>query len=263
MSVIRKALAAAVSLSFTAAIMPQAHAQPARTDTAIKSVILVHGAFVDGSGWEGVYNILKKDGYKVTIVQNATATLADDVAATKQAIANADGKVILVGHSYGGAVVSEAGNDPKVAGLVYVAAFAPDQGESVGSLIAHPVPGAPVPPVLPPQNGNLLLDKAKFAAAFAADVKPELAAFMADAQVPWGVAALNGAVTQPAWKTHKSWYLVTTDDHMIPPAAQRAMAARAKATVTEVASSHAIYVSRPKAVAAVIEQAARGSADAR
>ncbi|WP_441516474.1 esterase/lipase family protein [Bradyrhizobium sp. 2TAF24] len=242
-------------------MMPQAHAQAAPTETApIKSVVLVHGAFVDGSGWEGVYRILKKDGYKVTIVQNTTATFVDDVAATRQAIANADGQVILVGHSYGGAVVSEAGNDPKVAGLVYVAAFAPDQGESVGSLIAHPAPGAPVPPVLPPQNGNLLLDKAKFAAAFAADVKPELAAFMADAQVPWGVAALNGAVTQPAWKTHKSWYLVATGDHMIPPAAQRAMAARAKATVSEVAGSHAIYVSQPKTVAAVIEQAARGSA---
>ncbi|MEW6640543.1 MAG: alpha/beta hydrolase [Pseudomonadota bacterium] len=239
--------------------MPQAHAQSAPTG-AIKSVVLVHGGFVDGSGWEGVYKILKKDGYRVTIVQNPTTSLADDVAATKQAIAGADGKVILVGHSYGGVVVSEAGNDPKVAGLVYVAAFAPDQGESVASLIANPAPGASVPPILPPQNGYLFLDKAKFAAAFAADVKPDVAAFMADAQVPWGVAALNGAVTQPAWKSRKSWYLVATNDHMIPPVAQRAMAARAKATVSEVAGSHAVYVSQPKAVAAVIEQAARGAA---
>lgn len=259
MSVIRNAVAAAVSLTLTAAIMPQAHAQSAPTG-AIKSVVLVHGGFVDGSGWEGVYKILKKDGYRVTIVQNPTTSLADDVAATKQAIAGADGKVILVGHSYGGVVVSEAGNDPKVAGLVYVAAFAPDQGESVASLIANPAPGASVPPILPPQNGYLFLDKAKFAAAFAADVKPDVAAFMADAQVPWGVAALNGAVTQPAWKSRKSWYLVATNDHMIPPVAQRAMAARAKATVSEVAGSHAVYVSQPKAVAAVIEQAARGAA---
>jgi len=221
------------------------------------TVVLVHGGFVDGAGWEGVYNILKKDGYQVTIVQNPTTTLADDVAATKRAIAGASGKVVLVGHSYGGVVITEAGTDPKVDKLVYITAFAPDKGESVSSLIANPPPGAPVPPILPPQDGFLQLDKAKFAASFAADVKPEVASFMANAQVPWGVTALNGAVTEPAWKTKPSWYLVATADKMIPPDAQRAMAKRAGATVVEQSGSHAVYVSQPKAVAELIEKAAK------
>jgi pimeloyl-ACP methyl ester carboxylesterase len=224
----------------------------------IKSVVLVHGGFVDGSGWQGVYDVLKKDGYDVTIVQNPTTSLADDVAVTKRAIAAASGQVVLVGHSYGGVVVSEAGTDPKVAAVVYIAAFAPDVGESVSSLIANPAPGAPVPPILAPVDGFLFLDKAKFAAAFAADVKPELASFMGASQVPWGVAALDGKVTAPAWKVKPSWYLVSTEDKMIPPEAQRAMAKRAGATVTEAKGSHAIYVSKPKAVAKVIETAATG-----
>jgi pimeloyl-ACP methyl ester carboxylesterase len=228
----------------------------AADNAKVRNVLLVHGAFADGSGWEGVYQLLKKDGYDVTIVQNPTASLADDVAVTKRAIAAAPGKVILVGHSYGGVVVSEAGTDPKVAGVVYIAAFAPDAGESVSSLIANPPPGAPVPPILPPVDGFLFLDKAKFAAAFAADVKPELAAFMAASQVPWGIAAVEGKVTSPAWKAKPSWYLVATEDHMIPPPAQRQMAKRAGATIVEVPGSHAIYVSNPKAVAALIEQAA-------
>jgi pimeloyl-ACP methyl ester carboxylesterase len=234
-----------------------AHAAPAG---AIKDVVLVHGGFVDGSGWEGVYDILKKDGYKVTIVQNPTTSLADDVAVTRRAIAAQDGPTILVGHSYGGVVITESGSDPKVKGLVYIAAFAPDTGESVSSLIANPPPGASGPPILPPQDGYLFLDQAKFPAAFAADVKPAQAAFMADSQVPWGVAALNGQVTAPAWKSKPSWYLVTADDHMIPAPAQRQMAARAKATVTETPGSHAIYVSNPKIVAKLIEQAAQGAA---
>lgn len=224
----------------------------------VKSVVLVHGGFVDGSGWEGVYEILKKDGYDVTIVQNPTVSLADDVAVTKRAIAAAPGKVILVGHSYGGVVVSEAGTDPKVAGLVYITAFAPDAGESVSSLIANPPPGAPVPPILPPVDGFLFLDQAKFADAFAADVHPDLAAFMAASQVPWGLAALEGKVTAPAWKEKPSWYLVATDDKMIPPPAQRAMAKRAEAVTVEAPGSHAIYVSKPDAVAKLIEQAATG-----
>src|SRR5262245_15394749 len=136
------------------------------------SIVLVHGGFVDGSGWEGVYNILKKDGYNVAIVQNPTTSLADDVAATKLTLAQQSGPVVLVGHSYGGVVITEAGTDPKVKALVYITAFAPDQGESVQTLIANPAPGAPVPPILPPQNGFLFLDRAKFAAAFAADVAP-------------------------------------------------------------------------------------------
>ena len=224
------------------------------------TIVLVHGGFVDGSGWEGVYRILKKDGYDVSIVQNPTTSLADDVAATKRVIAEQKGPVTLVGHSYGGVVVTEAGNDPKVAGLVFIAAFAPDRGESVAALIKDPPQGAPVPPILPPQDGFLALDKAKFAASFAADVSPETAEFMANSQVPWGVEALTGAVSEPAWKTKPSWYLVATDDRMIPPPAQRQMSARAGASVVEAKGSHAIYVSQPEAVAALIEEAARSIA---
>jgi pimeloyl-ACP methyl ester carboxylesterase len=221
-----------------------------------KSIVLVHGGFVDGSGWEGVYNILRKDGYTVAIVQNPTLSLADDVAVTKRIIAVQTDPVILVGHSYGGAVITEAGNDPKVAALVYITAFAPDNGESVSSLIKDPPPGAPVPPILPPQDGYLFLDRTKFAASFAADVDADKAAFMADSQVPWGLEALNGTITEAAWKTKPSWYLIATDDKMIPPPAQGFMSQRAGSTVVEAAGSHAIYVSRPDAVAAIIESAA-------
>ncbi len=221
-----------------------------------KNVILVHGAFVDGSGWEGVYKILKKDGYTVSIVQNPTISLAEDVAATRRIIALQNGPVVLVGHSYGGVVITEAGNDPKVAGLVYITAFAPDKGESVSTLIKDPPPGAPVPPLLAPQEGYLSLDKAKFPASFAGDLDIEKAAFMADSQVPCGLDALSGTISEAAWHTKPSWYLVATDDRMIPPAAQRFMSERADSTVTEVAGSHAIYVSQPKAVAAFIEKAA-------
>ena len=227
--------------------------------TPVKNIVLVHGGFVDGSGWEGVYKALKKDGYAVAIVQNPTISLADDVAVTLRAIAAQNGPVILVGHSYGGAVITEAGNDPKVAGLVYITAFAPDKGESVSSLIKDPPPGAPVPPIQPPQDGYLLLDRAKFPAAFAGDVSPDAASFMADSQVPWGVEALSGAITQPAWRTKPSWYLVSTEDRMIPPDAQRAMSKRAGSTVVEVKGSHAVYVSQPQAVALLIEKAATGA----
>jgi len=225
--------------------------------TSTISVVLVHGGFVDGAGWEGVYNILKKDGYNVSIVQNPTTSLADDVAATRLAIARAQGPVVLVGHSYGGAVITEAGTDPKVAGLVYITAFAPNKGESVESLIKNPPPGAPVPPILPPLDGYLFLDQEKFRASFAADVSEAKAAFMADSQVPWGVAAVSGSISEPAWKTKPSWYLVATEDKMIPPPVQRQMAKRAGATVTEAAGSHAIYVSKPEAVAALIAKAAK------
>lgn len=229
------------------------------TSAAVKNIVLVHGGFVDGSGWEGVYKILRKDGYTVTVVQNPTISFGDDVAVTNRTIANQNGPVILVGHSYGGAVITQAGTHPKVAGLVYVAAFAPDKGESVSSLIANPPPGAPVPPILPPQDGFLFLDRAKFAASFAGDVEPEAAAFMADSQVPWGMEALNGRITEPAWKTRPSWYLLTTEDRMIPPDAQRLMSKRAGSTVIEVKGSHSVYVSRPQDVAALIEEAALGA----
>jgi pimeloyl-ACP methyl ester carboxylesterase len=226
-------------------------------NTTRGAIVLVHGGFVDGSGWEGVYRILKRDGYRVSIVQNPTTSLADDVAATKRVIAEQKGPVILVGHSYGGAVITEAGNDPSVEGLVYITAFAPDRGESVASLIKDPPPGAPVPPILPPTDGFLALDKAKFAASFAADVPADKAEFMANSQVPWGLAALSGAVTEPAWATKPSWYLVATDDRMIPPPAQRAMSKRAGSSVVEAKGSHAIYVSQPEAVAEIIKTAAK------
>lgn len=221
------------------------------------NVVLVHGGFVDGAGWRGVYKQLRKDGFSVSIVQNPTTSLADDVAATKQVLDAQDKPVILVGHSYGGVVVSEAGNHPNVARLVYIAAFAADKGESVAKLIANPVPGAPVPPILPPRNGFLFLDREKFRESFAADVDADEAAFMADSQAPWGVEALNGEVTKPAWASKPSFYLVATDDRMIPPDAQRFMSQRAGAKVVEKRGSHAIYVSQPRAVAELIAEAAR------
>ncbi|QDQ15189.1 alpha/beta fold hydrolase [Streptomyces spectabilis] len=221
-----------------------------------RNVVLVHGGFVDGSGWQGVYDTLTSDGYKVSVVQNPTLSLAGDVAAVRLVLDALDGPVVLVGHSYGGAVISEAGTHPKVASLVYVAAFAPDKGESVSTLIADPPPGAPVPPILPPRDGFLFLDRDKFADAFAGDLPAAQAAFMADSQVPWGVDALSGAVVEPAWRVKPSWYLVATDDRMIPPAAQRAMSERTGSQVVEVAASHAVYLSQPAAVAALIRRAA-------
>jgi pimeloyl-ACP methyl ester carboxylesterase len=221
------------------------------------SIVLVHGGFVDGSGWEGVYRILRQHGHTVSIVQNPTTSLADDVEVTRRAIRAQKGPVILVGHSYGGVVITEAGNDPNVIGLVYIAAFAPDRGESVASLIQDPPPGAPAPPILPPQDGYLFLDKVKFPAAFAADVESGKAEFMADSQVPWGVEALQGTITQPAWKTKPSWYLVATDDRMIPPPAQRFMSQRAGATFIEVSGSHSVYISQAAAVATFIARAAK------
>ena len=223
------------------------------------NIVLIHGGFVDGSGWEGVYRILRNKGYNVAVVQNPTISLEDDVAVTKRVIAAQPGPVVLVGHSYGGVVVTEAGNEPKVAGLVYIAAFAPDAGESIETLIKNPPPGAPVPPILPPQDGFLLLDRSKFVASFAADVNADLAGFMADSQVPWGVQAFAGAVSEPAWKSRPSWYLVSTEDKMIPPDAQRAMSKRAGSGVVETKGSHAVYVSQPDAVASLIEEAAVGS----
>ncbi len=224
------------------------------------AIVLVHGAFVDGSGWAGVYELLRDKGYEVTVVQHTTASLTEDVAATRRAIAAASGEVVLVGHSYGGVVITEAGTDPKVRALVYVAAFAPDAGESVASMLAAAPPGAPSPPILPPVDGFLSLDRAGFHAAFAADVPAGTARFMADSQLPWGVQAFAGAITSPAWKVKPSWYLVSQDDHMIPPDAQRGMAARAHVIVRTTPGSHAIYVSNPRIVAALIEEAAAAQA---
>ncbi len=222
----------------------------------IKNVVLVHGGFVDGSGWRQVHELLTSDGYRVSVVQNPTLSLAGDVLATLRVLRAQDGPCVLVGQSYGGVVISEAGTDDSVAALAYIAAFAPDTGESVNTLIADPPPGAPVPPILPPQDGFLFLDRDKFHASFAGALPESEARFMADSQVPWGVDALGGQVTRPAWRTKPSWYLVATDDHMIPPPAQRAMAGRAGSTVAEVAASHSVYVSRAPATADLIKQAA-------
>jgi pimeloyl-ACP methyl ester carboxylesterase len=231
-------------------------AEQTRPD-GVRNVVLVHGGFVDGSGWEGVYQALRKDGYTVAIVQNPTISLADDVAVTRRVIAAQDGPVLLVGHSYGGVVVTEAGNDPGVAGLVYIAAFAPDAGESVSTLIKDPPPGAPVPPIEGPLDGFLALRKAEFHASFAADLAEDKAAFMADSQVPWGLEALGGAISDPAWRAKPSWYLVATDDRMIPPDAQRGMSKRAGATTVEVKASHSVFASQPQAVASLIDRAAK------
>ncbi|HEY2358148.1 MAG TPA: alpha/beta hydrolase [Phenylobacterium sp.] len=225
----------------------------------IANVVLVHGGFVDGAGWRGVYDILSADGFSVDIVQNPTISLAGDVAATRMILDAQPGPTVLVGHSYGGVVITEAGTHPKVAALAYITAFAPDAGESVNALIANPPPGAPVPPILPPKDGFLFLDRSKFAASFAGDVDPGAAAFMAASQVPWGLDALGGAVSEPAWKTKPSWYLLVRDDQMIPYPAQQAMATRAGAKTDEVGGSHAIYVSNPKAVAALVKRAAESA----
>jgi pimeloyl-ACP methyl ester carboxylesterase len=232
------------------------HFREKETTMASKTVVLVHGGFVDGSGWQGVYSLLRKDGYTVSVVQNPTLSLEGDAAAAKRVIDAQNEPVVLVGHSYGGAVITEAGNDPNVAALVYIAAFAPDKGESVNTLIAGFPTDVPGPPILPPQDGFLFLDREKFHDSFAADVDAELAAFMADSQVPWGVDALGGAISEAAWRNKPSWYLLTTEDRMIPPPAQREMSARAGATVEEAAASHSVYVSQPAAVAELVRRAA-------
>jgi len=221
-----------------------------------RNVVLVHGGFVDGSGWQAVHGLLTRDGYRVAVVQNPTLSLPDDAAVTRRVIDSLDGPVVLVGHSYGGAVITEAGTHPDVAALVYITAFAPDKGESVNTLIAGFPADGPQPPILPPTDGFLFLDRDKFHASFAGDLPAEQAAFMADAQVPWGVNALGGQISEPAWRIKPSWYLVATDDRMIPPSAQRAMAERTGATVTEAPGSHSIYLSQPAAAAALITQAA-------
>jgi pimeloyl-ACP methyl ester carboxylesterase len=225
------------------------------TSSAPATVVLVHGGFVDGSGWRPVYDLLTRDGHHVAVVQIPTVSLPGDAAATRLILDAQDGPVVLAAHSYGGAVITQAGTHPAVAALVYISAFAPDKDESVNTLISGFPADGPQPPILPPQDGFLFLDRDQFHAAFAADLPADLAAFMADAQVPWGVDALGGQITDPAWRTKPSWYLVTTEDRMIPPAAQRTMSQRAGSTVVEVAGSHASYVSHPAAIAHLIRQA--------
>ncbi|WP_214401094.1 alpha/beta fold hydrolase [Pseudonocardia lacus] len=226
------------------------------SDAPIRNVVLVHGAWADGSGWRAVHDRLVDEGYAVSIVQHPTTSLTDDALVTRRVLDQQDGPTVLVGHSYGGAVISEAGTHEKVAALVFVAAFAPDKGESVNTLIADPPPGSPAPPILPPVDGFLLLDRERFPAAFAADLPAADARFLADSQLPWGLEAVGGAITDPAWRARPSWYLVAAQDRMIPPVAQRSMAERAGASVTEVDASHAVYVSRPEAVVALVKAAA-------
>lgn len=225
------------------------------------TVVLVHGGFVDGSGWRGVYDELRADGTDVRVVQHSTKSLADDVAVTRDVLDAVDGPVVLVGHSYGGAVITEAGNHEKVAALVYVTAFAPDQGESVNTLLGGFPQDGPQPPILPPVNGNLFLDRARYHDSFAADVSPEDAAFQADSQVPWGLDALGGTVSEAAWRFKPSWYLHVSEDRMIPPVAQTSMATRMGATVVETPGSHAIYLSRPEVVADIVRDAIAASTE--
>ena len=217
------------------------------------NIVLVHGAFVDGSSWRAVYDVLTRDGYHVAVVQNPSLSLSGDAAATRRIIDAQDGPVVLVGHSYGGAVVTEAGTHDKVTALVYIAAFVPDRGESLKALGGAPdVPGSPIVPAL---GGFMFQDRAKFHTSFGADLPAADAEFMADSQVPWGVDAMVEPVTEPAWRGKPSWYLIATEDRMIPSSAQRAMAQRAGATTIEVGASHAVYMSQPRAVAAFIRQA--------
>ena len=229
------------------------------SEPGARNVVLVHGGFVDGSGWQAVHDLLTQDGYRVAVTQNPTLSLEDDAAVARRAIDSLDGPVVLVGHSYGGAVITEAGTHDQVAALVYIAAFAPDKGESVNSLLAGFPADGPQPPILPPVDGFLFLDREKFPASFAGDLPLEQAAFMADSQVPWGVNALGGAITEAAWRIKPSWYLVAGDDHMIPPPAQRSMSERAGSTVAEAPGSHSVYLSQPAAVAALITEAAAAS----
>ena len=225
---------------------------------ASKNVVLVHGGFVDGSGWAGVYKILSGNGYNVSVVQNPTLSLQEDAGVAKRALDALSGSATLVGHSYGGAVITEAGTHPNVSELVYIAAFMPDTGESVNTLIEGFPQDGPQPPILPPQEGFLFLDRDKFHDSFAADVSDDEAAFMADSQVPWGVDALGANISEAAWRSKPSWYLITTEDRMIPPPAQQEMSGRGGATVEEAVGSHAIYVSKPEVVASFIEKAASG-----
>jgi pimeloyl-ACP methyl ester carboxylesterase len=248
-----KHLIAGVLLAMATTASPAAQA---RAPDKPVSIVLVHGAFVDASGWKSVYDILTKDGYEVLVVQNPTVTLEGDAEATRQVIAKATKPVLLVGHSYGGAVITLAGDDPKVKSLVYIAAYEPDVGESVYDLATRPHPGEEAAPLLPPADGFLLVDPAKFPTSFAADVDASTTRFMNASQVPWGLRAVQFKLTKAAWKNKPVHHMLTLDDHMIPPSLQHFMASRAKAKVVEIRSSHAVMLSHPKEVAAFIETAA-------
>jgi pimeloyl-ACP methyl ester carboxylesterase len=241
----------AVAASFAALSATSAVAAP------VKSIVLVHGAFADGSGWKPVADILTKDGYEVTIVQQPMTSLEDDVAATKRIIDRQEGSVVLVGHSYGGAIITEAGNDPKVSALVYVAAFAPDAGEALGALLQKTP--SETKGIAPSNDGFLFLNPKVYAADFAGDLPKAEAQFMAVSQMPVSGKAFGTPITSPAWKNKPTYAIVATQDRMISPELERAMYKRANAHVTEIESSHVVFLSHPRAVAKVIEEAARGA----
>jgi pimeloyl-ACP methyl ester carboxylesterase len=247
--------------SLIAAAATAAATQPSTTSTApqpVRNVVLVHGAFADGSGWRGVYDDLTARGYKVSIVQNPLTSLADDVAATRRVLERQDGPAILVGHSYGGTVITEAGMDSRVTGLVYVAALAPDVGESTGEQFAE-IPAPPGFVIEPQADGFGFVNAAKFKAGFAGDISNADAAFLRDSQVPIAMSAFDDKVINAAWRTKPSWFVVATEDGAIDPRLQRQTAQRIGAEIEEVKGSHAVFLSRPKAVADVIDRAARNS----
>ena len=240
-----------IAFSIACLISISAHAQ-------VKNIVLVHGAFADGSGWQKVYNILTKDGYNVKILGNSNFGLEEDVTTTNNLLNRLEGPAILVGHSYGGAIITKAGMSDKVAGLVYVSAFAPDSAETLGGMLAVGKPD-PKNGILPPEDGFVWYGKAKFHEGFCADLPAAEAQFMADSQVPVAASAFGYVNGEPAWKHKPSWYCVATEDHTIPPEAERAWAKRMNAHTTEIKGSHVIFISQPEKVAAVIEEAAKNS----
>ncbi len=238
----------AVAASLAALSATSAHAAPAQ------NIVLVHGAWADGSGWKGVYDILAKDGFTVSVVANPDTGIPDDVAATQRVLDRQDGPVILVGHSYGGVVITEAGVDPKVVGLVYIAAFAPDVGETAGQVLPKaPLPGTPT------KDGLLFLNRDVYLGGFAPDVPMNERVFMADSQVPLALSTLGTPITHAAWKTKPTWYLVSKDDQIIPPDVERMYARRMKAMTEEVSGSHVAFIAHPDVAAHLIEEAARNA----
>lgn len=225
---------------------------PAAAAGPVKNIVLVHGAWADGSGWKGVYDILTKDGFTVSVVANPDTGIADDVAATQRVLDRQNGPVILVGHSYGGVVITEAGVDPKVVGLVYIAAFAPDAGEAAGQFL----PKGPQP-FTPSKDGLLFMNHDAYLDAFAPDVAMNIRVFMADSQVPLAASTLSTPIINPAWKAKPTWYLVSSNDQIIPPDVERMYARRMKATTQEVAGSHVAFISHPDVAASIIEEAAK------
>ena len=242
-------------LALAALALSALAAAPALAAPPVKNIVLVHGAWADGSGWKGVYDILVKDGFNVSVVANPDTGIPDDLAATQRVLDRQTGPVILVGHSYGGTVITEAGADPKVVGLVYIAAFGPDAGETTGQYL----PKGPLP-ITVSKDGLAFFNKDAFLGGFAPDVPMPTRVFMYDSQVPLAVSVFSVPITNPAWKTKPSWFLVSSNDQIIPPDVERMYAKRMKAVTEEVAGSHVAFISHPDAAAKIIEEAAAGGA---